>query len=170
VILDLFVGRVGGDPPDDRPSAVWRPVDGRYEASNTGEIRNRETGRVLRPRPRRRGYVMVAIQHDGVRRDVSIHVLVAEVFHGPRPSGHEVNHKNGIHGDNRASNLEWVTPEENRRHQREVLGRWRPAAKLSETDVAMIRSLAGSAPQREIAERFGVGRTAVQKIMAGTRW
>lgn len=41
------------------------------------------------------------------------HYLICNAFHGPRPDGYECDHINGIHTDNRACNLQWVTPAEN---------------------------------------------------------
>ena len=43
------------------------------------------------------------------------HKLVCTAFHGPRPDGYECDHLNGNHLDWTADNLQWVTPEENRR-------------------------------------------------------
>ena len=39
-------------------------------------------------------------------------------FHGPRPIGYECDHINGVVTDYSASNLQWVTPAENRRRAR----------------------------------------------------
>lgn len=41
------------------------------------------------------------------------HTLVCTAFHGPRPDGFQCDHINGIPTDNRACNLQWVTPAEN---------------------------------------------------------
>ena len=43
------------------------------------------------------------------------HKLVCTAFHGPRPDGYECDHLNGNHQDWTADNVQWVTPEENRR-------------------------------------------------------
>jgi hypothetical protein len=43
-------------------------------------------------------------------------------------------------------------------------------AKLTEQDVAAIRSLAGKEPQAFIAQRFGVSQKAVSKIITGKTW
>jgi len=49
--------------------------------------------------------------HNGVK----LHHAVALAWIGPRPEGCECDHLNGNVADNRADNLEWVTPAENRR-------------------------------------------------------
>jgi hypothetical protein len=41
------------------------------------------------------------------------HILICTAFHGPRPDGYQCDHINGIPTDNRACNLQWVTPAEN---------------------------------------------------------
>ncbi|MBQ7259404.1 MAG: HNH endonuclease [Paludibacteraceae bacterium] len=45
----------------------------------------------------------------------SCHSLMAAAFYGPRPERHECDHLNGVVTDYRPSNLQWVTPAENRR-------------------------------------------------------
>lgn len=99
---------------------VWRPVlgwEGRYEVSSQGRVRSLvgRRPRVLRPRPTRQGYPMVALYRDNVRRDVGIHLLVAEAFHGPRPEGLCVCHANDVKHDNRPENLRFDTWSENQR-------------------------------------------------------
>lgn len=58
---------------------------------------------------KQRYYVM---PHHG---DIYLHIAVCLAWNGPRPDDYECDHINGIVSDNRASNLQWVTPEENQK-------------------------------------------------------
>jgi hypothetical protein len=96
--------------------------NGRYEVSDHGrvrslprKVRNRwgihwRRGSELKPRPRRHGYLAVALFNGkGVRREISVHILVATAFVF-RPNGtEEVNHDDGIKTRNIHSNLKWTT-------------------------------------------------------------
>lgn len=103
---------------------VWKEIaesKGLYSVSNKGRVRNNETGYILKPVDFSRGYLKVSIKNgDRVEVNRMVHRLVAMAFIPNPENKPEVNHKNGIHGDNRLENLEWVTGEENRSHAYET--------------------------------------------------
>lgn len=61
----------------------------------------------------RAGYHRVTLKLNGVRRNHLVHHLVLEAFVGPRASGQECRHLNGVPNDNRLENLQWGTSSEN---------------------------------------------------------
>lgn len=164
----------------------WRAIPSwPYEASSWGRVRRATPGRgtfigrTLNASNDRFGRPQVCLCNQGVRKVHFVHALVLTAFAGPPPSvRHEVNHKNGIKDDNRIENLEWVTRSENVLHSYRILGRGggrcygesNGYAKLSETDVAAIRSASEQGiPVKEIARRFGIHRGHVWRIMQGKR-
>src|ERR1700679_3247202 len=104
----------------------WKKVteNDRYEISSSGRVRT-SAGRILNPAPRKNdGYVMVdlSLGKRKLRLSRLVHVLVAKEFI-PNPDNLPVvNHINGIHYDNRRTNLEWVSVKGNR-------NKWKPGAK-----------------------------------------
>lgn len=105
-------------------SEIWKPVEGYeglYEVSDSGNVRSLSRkagkvhikGRILKPFQNRNGYLCVCLSKEGTTKTVGIHRLVATAF-VPNPNGKEtVNHINECKNDNRASNLEWLTLQEN---------------------------------------------------------
>lgn len=96
----------------------WRrviPADLTYWVSNLGRGK-RPDGRLMPLHVNRLGYVQVFINRGGIRKQPTIHKLIAEAFIGPTPPGHEVNHKDGNKQNNRLDNLEYLTHRENIRH------------------------------------------------------
>lgn len=101
----------------------WKPIEevkGIYSVSNQGRVMNNRTGYILKSVPFHRGYMKVNLKVDGKSISRQVHRLVAIAFIPNLDNKPEVNHKNGIHEDNRVENLEWVTGEENRKHAYET--------------------------------------------------
>ena len=123
---------------------IWKKVlGGAYEVSSLGNVRSCDRvgadGRRWRGQPikltcnQSHGtYYFFNASVDGRSMMRRVHILVAEAFLGKRPSGMEVNHKNGNSLHNHASNLEYKTRKKNAEHAVEhglmptkANGRWR---------------------------------------------
>ncbi len=67
--------------------------------------------------PTKKGYLRTCICIDGKRRRhyFMVHRIVWVSVNGPPPAGYEIDHKNRSKSDNRISELEAVSGEENRR-------------------------------------------------------
>jgi hypothetical protein len=154
-------------------------------------------GKLLKGRPYRKGYLRVVLHAAGSIREATLHRLVAEAFLPPpaRPDQVQINHIDGDKTNNRADNLEWCTGSENMRHShaiglragshagvRILVGRymcrravrWSKAserngrAKLTRLQVDEIR--ASSELHRVLAARYGVSKSLIGQIRAGTCW
>lgn len=120
------------------------------------------------------GYRMVSLAGRSggkIRR----HVLVCETYHGTRPHGQVVRHKNGIPGDDREENLEWGTQSQNLqdavRHGTTTKGSKNRHAKLTDEQVSEIkRRLDTGEKQKDIAEWFGVSQPTISEIKSGKAW
>ena len=88
----------------------WKSVKGfdLYEASPNGQIRNRGTRRILRPRTNPKGYPILTLYRNGKGKVRMVHRIIAETFLGQPKSKKTVNHLNSEKKDNRVDNLDWV--------------------------------------------------------------
>lgn len=76
----------------------------KYEVSNLGRVRNKNTGKILKTRKSNSGYLYVSFWRDHNR---FVHRLVAKTFI-PNPNNYpEVNHINEDKENNCIDNLEW---------------------------------------------------------------
>lgn len=102
-----------------------------------------------------------------------MHALVAEAFHGWRPSeDHEVAHGDGSRVNNHYRNLRWATRLENAADKMlhgTVRSGSRPMSDLADADVRKIRAfvVCGLWTLREAAEHYGVAYTIIHNIMRG---
>lgn len=110
----------------------WRDVvgyEGIYIVSDSGVVKSLDrvvvksngvrqprSGRVKKQFLNPDGYMMVKLSKGGSSKNWPVHVVVAMAFVDGYVDGYEVNHKDYDRTHNEASNLEWLSHEENIAH------------------------------------------------------
>lgn len=104
--------------------------EGLYAITTTGRVWSYRNKKFLKPGMGQSGYLHIGLNKNGVRKNFSIHRLVAEAFiENTKGRAAEVNHIDENKLNNRVSNLEWLTHEENvnygtrNKRVREALGK-----------------------------------------------
>lgn len=125
-----------------------------------------------------RGYRTVCItSEEGTHRYLYVHRLVLHAWRGQCPPRMESRHINGARSDNRLSNLQWGTPEDN--HLDKVLhgtvmqGNSHTNSKLTEVQVLKARNLwAAGRTLPEISADLDIhaSRAAVHDALIGRTW
>ena len=174
----------------------WHPVigyEGLYEVSNLGNVRSvdrttsvfrygktyqaKKRGKQLKLHADRGGYLTATLYNVSLGKNlkISVHILVAEAFIGPRPEGLDVLH--GISGQkvNTPENLSYGSSSKNMldrvRDGTDNRGEKHPHALLTRDEVEFIRRADRSRGKAQaIAEIFGISRDTVYKIRSGKTW
>jgi hypothetical protein len=94
----------------------WRDIpgyEGRYKVSDQGQIKSSYTGRLMKPQHGGTSkYLHITLRDGKGQKSFTIHRIVAQAFidNDDPEAKTQIDHINGVKTDNRASNLEWVTP------------------------------------------------------------
>lgn len=98
---------------------IWKPVavkgfESKYEVSNLGRVKSIGTYNtckkgILTPMIDTSGYEHVMLFNNGVKKDISVHRLVALTFISNPEELRYVNHKDENIRNNNVENLEWCT-------------------------------------------------------------
>jgi len=87
-----------------------------YQVSNTGIVRNKITGHILKPQLDNKGYLRVRMSLHDKKVTAKVHRLVAVTFIPNSENKLQVNHIDADKRNNDVRNLEWVTNGENQIH------------------------------------------------------
>lgn len=152
-------------------------TEGMYSISNLGNVRNNTTMYILNPFVTAREYLQVSIQFTSRANRISIdvHKLVIRAF-VPNPDCKPyANHKDGVKTNNRADNLEWVTPAENNEHAVKMglisSGEDSYLHILKENEVLeIICKLKNGSRNIELAREYKVAHNTIDDIRCNRTW
>ena len=136
-----------------------------HSISKEGVVKNNKTNFIKKNWLCGNGYFYVDIQEDCVVKKCPIHRLLAIQFIPNLENKRTVNHKDGNKLNNNVSNLEWCSDSENLIHAR---NNGLLKTKINNEIAEQIKNENGTI--REIAKKYGIGKTQVGYIKQGKRW
>lgn len=144
-----------------------------YSVSKNGEVYSHKRNKFMKQWNRGKGYLAVEID----KKTYSVHRLVAVAFI-PNPNPYkkkEVNHIDGNKHNNKASNLEWSTHQQNMKHAGEKhlmrKGVNHSSSTLNDLQVRIIRRSAQMGlTHKLIASIFEVNKATVTRIVNRQSW
>lgn len=173
---------------------VWMDIEGFegfYQVSNMGQVKSipriikrdyrgnaKRNGKLLKQSKTRKGYLRITMQCNGVKKQVSVHTIVAKAFIPNTNNYPQVNHKNGDKTKNNALNLEWCTNSMNTQHAYDTgliisnRGVNCHNSRFTESDILNIRDLHFNKQMKgaEIARIYGVVKSTIYFILKGETW
>ncbi len=155
----------------------WRDIKGYpgYMVSDHGEIVSFKGKKPMILRPSiTNGYKRLALRGPKSIGQFSVHSLVAQAFIGTRPSGQAINHIDFDPLNNKASNLEYCTHNENFWHTynagRHCIGEDHHKSKLTPKDIRFIRETDHGMNKSELARKFKVWPQTICNVISGESW
>lgn len=149
-----------------------------YYATKDGNIFSLFTNKILNPGIGTNGryHVCINLKENEKRKTYGVHVLICEAFHGKRPLGLTVSHKDGNRLNNDPDNLCWETYSDNlsRRNDHGTHNRGFNNSRscMTPEKIEMIFYLREykNMTHKAISKIFNVSRTTISRILEGKRY
>jgi DNA-binding transcriptional regulator YiaG len=159
------------------------PIKGfdKYMITKTGKVYSCYSKIFMKPHQNKDGYLKVIINNNNNKKvNKTIHRLLMENFVPNPENKKEVNHLDGNKQNNSLDNLEWLTRKENAQHA-SSLGLFNPVktpmpgekngnSKLKEKDILEIRAAKGQVTQGNLAIKYGISKSQIDRIQNGHYW
>lgn len=168
---------------EDLQGEEWmlvKELHNNYKISNYGRLSsinyNRTGNEKILKLSISKGYHRTAVSVNTVKKNISIHRLVAKYFI-PNPNNlPEVNHKDGVPTNNYFENLEWCTKEYNKLHAIENnlfshTGEEHHGATINNTQVIIIKQkIAEGKTTKQISKETHISQYVISHIRNNRTW
>lgn len=139
-----------------------------YAVNDKGQVWSIRRKIVMKHYVAKDGYCRIGLQHNGIKKKLAIHRLVASAFIANRHSYPDVNHIDGNKQNNHVENLEWVTPQMNNDH---AIENGLIDTNLRQQDVREIKYLLlKEVNQKLIAKLYNVSSSSISSIKHRKTW
>jgi hypothetical protein len=146
---------------------LLKTFDNKYSVSDEGKVFSlKGKKKELKGKITRSGYRIVLISHNGKRKYLLVHRLVASFFVPNSENKKTVNHIDGNKLNNNKLNLEWATYVENLIHARDT--GLLSTCKITMEIANQIRNDIGT--NRSLAVKYNLGKSQIQLIKTNQRW
>jgi len=160
--------------PHDNSALVPHLPSGLLACLSTGRIFNEDGQEVGVQAPDTYVRVLKRMSATDRLRTWYAHRVVWEAAYGPIPEGMQIDHLDADAGNNALSNLDLVTPQQNRARQAQRnLARYgcrSTYCKLTPEQALAIRDSVEAVPVRVWAQRLGISLRTVRDIRGGRTW
>ena len=164
IAWNLASGNIIADPETGKVYAIRGP--GGIKLERPKELKGSNT----------HGYRSVAIRNGHTKLHCFVHRIIWISVNGVLPDGYVIDHINNNKTDNRISNLQLLTPEENS-HKARADGLYKcgldnKATKLDPSlkdEIAFIYAISGIT-QRKLATMYGISKSRVNQIIKEVGW
>lgn len=173
---------------------IWKDIDGYegfYQVSSIGNVRSLDRrvenkasntgfnllkGRLMKLKTDKYGYIRIGLRNGSKQKMLLVHRLVAFAFLNREDYQDQVNHIDGIKGNNTIVNLEWCNQSENEKHAyrtglKSQNGEKSNINKLTNEDVLSIRKrIASGEIQADLAREYNVYPNCISSIKLRRTW
>lgn len=132
-------------------------------------------GKVISPWIADTGYLTFSVKINGSRDKYLLHRAIASAFCDGYEQSLTVNHKDGNKLNNNPSNLEWITREDNTKHQWEIglvniRGEKHPSHKINDSDLDTLRKRMKAGERKsDLAKEYGISTSLCYMIESGRK-
>lgn len=155
--------------PIDEFVGYYVTTDGKVYSIRTGKLKQ------IKSRILKSGYVFVNVYKNKKIYTKTVHRLVAQAFIPNPENKPQINHINGDKTDNRVTNLEWVTNQENQIHRHKNLkqresSKRKPVVQIQNNQIIAEYRSSAAAKKATGASHVGLCCRGLRKSSGGYQW
>ena len=113
--IELKIKKLEIEIHNDLDFEMFLPIEGyeNYFVSNFGNIKNSKTNRILKQNTHPKGYKLIDLSKNGIRKSFRVHRLVGKAFLENPDNKPMIDHIDENKANNNVKNIRWATDKEN---------------------------------------------------------